>query len=371
MRQFSHQIAAGIVGLALIASVACSNSPSAPTASSETQGARSTETTAAAQTRSTPINQATNGLSTADLVKLAEPSVVRIQTTGGVGTGFIIDSDGYILTNNHVVQGATGRVAANIRVTLSDGAEIAATVVGTDARSDLAVLKIEKTGLKALGFADLDNVVIGQDVVAIGYALDLERGEGPSFSVTRGIVSQKNRAINEGGVSAIFGAIQTDAAINHGNSGGPLLNMYGEVVGINTALAPDGSGGTASGIGFAVGSDVAKAVVEALRANGKVNRGFLGIGAFEALRPAKAKELNVPDGQTGLYVAEVGAANPAGQAGLKAGDVITKVGNTEVANEADLAVALIRQGAGQTVTVEYFRNGTRGSVQVTLGTPQQ
>jgi S1-C subfamily serine protease len=315
------------------------------------------------------VTHATNELSTADLVKLAEPSVVRIQTTSGVGTGFVVGEDGYIVTNNHVIAGLNGRPSNNIRVTLSDGSVIPATTVGADERSDLAVLKIDRTGLKALPFADLDSVLIGQDVVAIGYALDLTRGEGPSFSVTRGIVSQKNRAINEDSAAAILGAVQTDAAINHGNSGGPLLNLYGEVVGINTALAPDGTGGTSTGIGFAVGSDVAKAVYEQIKANGRVHRGFLGISDYEALRPARAKELNIPEGQGGIVVGSVVANGPVGAAGLQAEDVITKLGDTDIATETDLAVALIRHSAGEKVTVEYYRGGKKASLDVTLGTP--
>ncbi|MEO8538356.1 MAG: trypsin-like peptidase domain-containing protein [bacterium] len=368
MSRFLRPLATGFLGIAVLAGAACSNSPSAPTASNDTSGA--VATTAPKSTQTTNISKQSNELSTADLVKVAEPSIVRIETNSGVGSGFVVDSNGYILTNNHVVLTNAGRVANAIRVTLSDGSVVTATVVGTDAKSDLAVIKIDKTGLAALPFADLSNVVIGQDVVAIGYALDLTGGEGPSYSVTRGIVSQKNRGISEGSATTILGAIQTDAAINHGNSGGPLLNMFGEVVGINTALAPDPSTGeTASGIGFAVGSDVAKAVFEQLQANGKVNRGFLGISGFEALRPAKAKELNLPDGTTGLLLADVVATGPAGSAGLKANDVVTKLGNTNISNEADLAVALIRQGAGQKVTVEFYRDGKKQSLDVTLGTP--
>jgi S1-C subfamily serine protease len=372
MRRFARPLAALLTGAALLAGVACSDSsPSVATDETrppdqETQAPGSSQPNAT-PTTSTAINRATNELSTADLVKLAEPSVVRVETNGGVGTGFVVAEDGYIMTNNHVVQNSAGRTAAAIRVTLSDGSVLPATVVGADPKSDLAILKVDRTGLKALQFADLDTILIGQDVVAIGYALDLRQGEGPSFSVTRGIVSQKNRAINEGAASAILGAVQTDAAINHGNSGGPLLNLFGEVVGINTALAPDGSGGVASGIGFAVGSDVAKAVYEQIRESGSVDRGLLGISQFESLRPAKAKELNIPDGQGGLIVNSVSASGPVGAAGLRAGDVITRIGDATVAGETDLAVALIRHGAGETVTVEYFRNGEKSSIEVTLG----
>ncbi|MGE3073317.1 MAG: S1C family serine protease [Dehalococcoidia bacterium] len=339
--------------------------------STDTQSPTTSGSATVQATQPTSINKPTNELSTADVVKLAEPAVVRIETNSGVGTGFVIQSDGYILTNNHVVLSNTGRVSNTIRVTLSDGSVVPATVVGTDPRSDLAVIKIDKTGMKALQFADLDNVLIGQDVVAIGYALDLQQGEGPSFTVTRGIVSQKNRVIDEGSAAPqIYGAIQTDAAINHGNSGGPLLNMFGEVVGINTALAPDEStGGVAMGIGFAVGSDVAKAVSEQLIADGQVNRGFLGISNFDALRPAKAKELNIPEDQGGLVVGSVSPSDPVGLAGLRAGDVIIRLGNTPIASESDLTVALIKNSAGDKVTIEFYRDGQKQSIEVTLGTP--
>jgi len=367
MAPFLRPIAAGFLGVALLAGAACSDSPS-KTASNETSAPVATATQKTAS--NTTISKATNELSTADLVKLAEPSIVRIETNSGVGTGFVVDPDGYILTNNHVITTSSGRTAAAIRVTMSDGSVETANVVGFDAKSDLAVIKINRTGLKALPFADLQNVVIGQDVVAIGYALDLGGGEGPSYSVTRGIVSQKNRAISETSRNSILGAVQTDAAINHGNSGGPLLDMFGEVVGINTALAPDPTTGeTASGIGFAVGSDVAKAVFEQLKANGTVNRGFLGISGFEALRPAKAKDLGLPDGTAGILLANVAAGSPAANAGLKTNDVITRLGNTDLSTETDLAVSLVKQGAGQKVTVEFWRDGKKQSTQVTLGVP--
>ncbi len=369
MPRFLRPIAAGLLSVTILAGAACSQSPEASPASNDPAAQGAVPTDAAKPTQQTTVSRTTNELSTSDLVKLAEPSIVRIETGSGVGTGFVVGADGYIITNNHVITTTAGRIANSVRVTLSDGSVVTATVIGADAKSDLAVIKIEKSGLKALTFADLDNVVIGQDVVAIGYALDLTGGEGPSYSVTRGIVSQKNRGITEGNTT-ILGAIQTDAAINHGNSGGPLLNMFGEVVGINTALAPDPStGGIASGIGFAVGSDVAKAVFEKLQATGKVNRGFLGISGFEALRPAKATELNLPQGTTGLLLGNVSATDPAGTAGLKAKDVITKLGNTSISSEADLAVALIRQGAGERVKVEFFRDGKRQSTDVTLGSP--
>src|SRR5690606_7872497 len=160
------------------------------------------------------------------------------------------------------------------------------------------------------------------------YALDLEGGEGPSFSVTRGIVSQKNRGIQE--TSPILGSVQTDAAINRGNSGGPLLNLYGEVVGVNTALQPDASSptGIAQGIGYAVGADTVRAVYEELKAEGRVSRGLLGVRGFEALRPARARELGVPEDKGGVYLprpeemlvanaTSVEPGGPADQAGIR------------------------------------------------------
>lgn len=373
MRRFSRPLAAGFLGLALLLGAGCSDSGGPTTATDETQAPREQQPVqtpvGTAPAGSVVPNRPTGELSTSELVKLAEPAIVRIQTNGGVGTGFVVDPEGYIMTNNHVILGGTGRPATNIRVTLSDGTVLAASVVGTDEKTDMAVLKVEQSGLTALSFADLDQVEIGQDVVAIGYALDLGRGEGPSFSVTRGIVSQKNRAINEDSPSAIIGAVQTDAAINHGNSGGPLLNLNGEVVGINTALAPDGDGGIALGIGFAVGSDIARAVYEEILENGRVDRGLLGVNGFETLRPARARELGLPEDATGLTLGTVPAAGPVGSAGLTSGDVITKLADIDVHNDTDLMVALIKHGPGETVTVEYYRDGSKRSAEVTLGTP--
>ncbi|MEX1103702.1 MAG: trypsin-like peptidase domain-containing protein, partial [Dehalococcoidia bacterium] len=352
------------------AGAACSSNGSPPATDDSPR-----DSATAAPTRS-GSTQSGDELSTEDLVKLAEPSVVRIATGSGVGSGFVIDPDGYIMTNNHVVAGAR-----SVTVTLSDGSEHEASVVGTDPRADLALIKIEQTGLAALAVADLDDVDIGQDVVAIGYALDLTGGEGAAFSVTRGIVSQKNRAISEGD-TGILGSIQTDAAINHGNSGGPLLNLFGEVVGINTALQPDTStGGIAQGIGYAVGSDTVEAVYEQLRADGRVNRGLLGVRAFEALRPAQAREMGLPEGTRGIWLSDEGVrtaqgidssvdpGGPADRAGIEPGDVIVKLGDVDIRNEGDLAIAMIKNGPGETVDVELYRDGEKMTIDVTIGTP--
>ncbi|MCC7366720.1 MAG: trypsin-like peptidase domain-containing protein [Dehalococcoidia bacterium] len=368
-----------IAAFGLMLGTACSDSDAGrqpdPGANSPTQQALNTATATGGggSTATATVSLPTGTMSTADLVKKAGPAVVRISTGGSVGSGFIVDASGYIVTNNHVVSGSTSR---GLNVTLADGSAYVGTVVGTDPRSDLALVKIDADQeLAVLPLADLDKVNIGDDVVAIGYALDLSRGEGASFSVTRGIVSQKNRAISES--SPILGAVQTDTAINHGNSGGPLLNLQGEVVGVNTALQPDGSSstGVAQGIGYAVGSDTVAAVYRELKADGRVTRGFLGVQGFESLRPAKARELGVPEEKGGILlpagdIASVAAGEPADAAGIRAGDVITKIGDQEIRNEGDLALAMIKYAPGDAVEVELYRDGKAMTVTVTLGTPR-
>lgn len=362
-------IAGGLAASVLFLGAACSsNEAGQPIRETATPNGDQVATVSPTEATNTAVS-VSKELTTAELVERSEAAIVRIETESGVGTGFVVDADGYILTNNHVIEGPTGAVARSIVVTLSDGDEQTATVVGRDVRTDLALLKIGRAGLSALPLGDLDETAVGQDVVAIGFALDLAGGEGAAFSVTRGIISAKNRAIDEGQVQ-ILGSIQTDAAINHGNSGGPLLNLYGEVVGVNTAIAPDGSGGVAVGIGFAVGVDTVKAVYAKLLADGAVNRGFLGIQNFEALRAAKARELGISEDEGGVVLGGVLAGGPVGQAGLEAGDVITKIGETEIRTEADLAVALVLYGAGETVDVEYYRGSEKQSAEVTLASPQ-
>jgi S1-C subfamily serine protease len=350
-----------LAGFALV-TAACSGRDGAapavtpsPETSSPTATASGTPTNVSLQTE----------LSVTEVVDRAGPSVVRIASDSGVGSGFIVSPDGYVLTNNHVVRGAS-----TVSVTLADGAEYTGEVVGTDEASDLALIKIDASDLPALEFADLDDVDLGETVVAIGYALDLEQGEGASYSVTTGIVSQKNRAIAEAG---ILGAVQTDAAINHGNSGGPLLNLQGQVVGVNTALQPDPSTGTAAqGIGYAVGADMAKAVYEQLLDGGSVARGLLGIRDFEALRPATARDLGIPEETEGVYLppaaASVDPSGPAAAAGIQPGDVIVSIEGETIANEGDLAVAMIRSGPGDEVDVDLYRDGQPLSLSVTLGT---
>jgi len=304
-------------------------------------------------------------LSTTSLVDLAQPSVVRVASQGGVGSGFVIASDGYIVTNDHVIEGA----GSSIEVTLADGSVLSAEIVGSDPRSDLAILKVEAgRDLPTLELAALADVRVGDDVVAIGYALDLAAGRGDP-SVTRGIVSAKNRPINNSG---ILGAVQTDAAINHGNSGGPLINYRGQVVGVNTALAPDTSTqGLAQNIGFAVGSDTVAAVYEEIRETGGVRRGYLGISSFSSLRSAEAKALGIDPDQPGILIPSNGVASggPAALAGILGNDVIVEIDGTSIGSESDLWVSMIRHNPGETVEVKFYRDGRLLALDVQLGTP--
>jgi S1-C subfamily serine protease len=377
MNRIAATAAAGILSAGLLFG-ACSDrelSPSTATEGVETAAATSSAPGTAPSVQTTVSK--TNELSTADLVKLAEPSIVRIDTSSGVGSGFIVSEEGHIVTNRHVVVGRSGRPQATVGVTLSDGSRVDGQVLGTDTRYDIAVIKISgPEKFKALSFAKLSDVLVGQDVVAIGYALDLKGGEGAAFTVTRGIVSAKNRSTSE--TSSSFGAIQTDASINHGNSGGPLLNLNGEVVGVNTSLATDTTtGGIAQGIGFALGSDIVKAVADDIRNDGEVTRGYLGLAGFEPLRPARAKGLKLPTDLSGVHLTPVDGrgvpavvpGGPASEAGLRDGDVITKIAGDLIKTESDLAAAMLKAAPGKKVEVEFYRDGKKQSVTVELGTP--
>jgi S1-C subfamily serine protease len=390
MNRLMAPVVSGIVLAGIVlGAAACSSKEGAPATSQASSAATTTTTTvpsqqgtAAAGSNATstatpaPIQTAvrsTTELSVEDVVKLADPSIVRIQTTIGVGTGFIVSTDGYLVTNNHVVAGRNGQPEATVQVTLSDGTNMTGKVVGADARSDIAIVKLDRSEpFSALKLGKLDDVAVGEDVVAIGYALDLKAGEGASYSVTRGIVSAKNRGISEGSVAS--GAIQTDAAINHGNSGGPLLNLQGEVIGVNTSLAPDPTnpGQVAAGIGFAVGSDTVQAVYDDIHSTGAVSRGYLGIQGFEALRPAEARDLGIPDTTRGVFLAAADAvapSSPADQGGLRSGDVITKIDGVDIRTESDLTVQMIREAPNKTVEVDIYRGGQQQALQITLGTP--
>jgi serine protease Do len=270
----------------------------------------------------------------------------------GLGTGMIMDSEGHILTNNHVVAGAT-----EIQVLLSDGSSYKAKVVGTDPKTDLAVIQIKADKpLPHVTFGDSDKVQVGQWVVAIG------QPRGLSNTVTQGIISAKHRTgiMNP---SSYQDYLQTDAAINPGNSGGPLLTLDGKVIGINAAIVSE-SGGF-EGIGFAIPSDMAVHIASALIAHGKVERGWLGV-SIQDLTPEMAKKFGLSSSK-GALVAQVVKDSPADRAGLKRGDVLLSYRGNAIPDSSTLRNEVAGTPSGQEVKVTVWRDGKQQSFTVKIG----
>jgi serine protease Do len=265
-----------------------------------------------------------------------------------LGSGFIINPDGYLVTNNHVVDGAT-----DIRVKLADGRELGAKIVGRDSKTDLALLKIEATGLPVVPLGDSSALQVAEPVMAIGNPFGLAQ------TVTTGIVSATGRVIGEGPYDDF---IQTDASINPGNSGGPLINARGQAVGINTAIFSQ-SGGSI-GIGFAIPINLAKSVVAALAEHGHVVRGWLGV-AVQPLTPELAKALDVVASQ-GALVSAVTPGSPAMQAGLRPGDVITAYDGRKVGRTEDLPRAVAETPVGREVPLTVLRDGKTVSLMARI-----
>ena len=256
-----------------------------------------------------------------------------------MGSGFIINPNGHIITNNHVVEGAT-----EIKVKLSDGRELAGKVVGRDPKTDLALLKVEATGLPTIALGDSSESKVGEPVMAIGNPFGLEQ------TVTTGIVSATGRVIGQGPYDDF---IQTDASINPGNSGGPLINARGQAIGINAAIFSQ-SGGSV-GIGFAIPSNQAKTVVTQLAENGHVSRSWLGV-SIQSLTPELAKGFGLSDTK-GALVASVTDDSPAMKAGIKAGDVITEYDGRKVSGSEDLPRMVADTPVGRDVPVTVVRDG--------------
>ncbi len=267
------------------------------------------------------------------------------------GSGVIIDQQGYIVTNNHVVEGAS-----KITVTLSDKREFPGKIIGTDPKSDLAVIKIEASNLpQPMKWGEYDKLQVGDLVLAVGSPFGL------SSTVTLGIISALGRG--NVGIADYEDFIQTDAAINPGNSGGALVNMNGDLIGINTAIFSRTGG--SEGIGFAIPGSIATDIVESLMKSGKVIRGWMGI-AIQEVTPALAKSFKLPEQRKGVLVSDVNENGPSFAAGLKRGDVIIEFESKEVANVSQLRNLVARTGVGKTAKVKVLRDGKEQIVGVKI-----
>jgi putative serine protease PepD len=298
------------------------------------------------------------------------PTIVTISarngTSGGTGSGEVIRSEGYILTNNHVISVAA--TSGTIEVLFNDGKTVPATLTGRDPQADLAVLKVnDQPSLPVIPFGSSSDLVVGQPVVALGAPLGL------SDTVTTGVVSALDRTVevpSDNGTTALLAsAIQTDAAINPGNSGGALVNCSGDLIGVPSAgaVAPSsgpGGGSTGSiGIGFAIPADVAQSIANEIIATGSVSHGYFGL-AVVTMPPAAAKQAGLSGG---LYVEAVVPGGPAAAAGLQMGDIITELNGQPATNSDQLAALTITQRPGDVVTVGYQRNGQSATTKITLG----
>lgn len=322
--------------------------------------------------RTSSSNISGNFVSTEDAVERAPGSIanlaarvipgvvsISVSATGGSGTGsgFFLSSDGYVLTNNHVVEAAATR--GTITVAISTGKKYTAKIVGRDSSYDLAVLKIDVTGAPTLQLGDSDKVAVGDAVIAIGSPLGL------AGTVTSGIISAKNRPVTTGsdsGESSFINALQTDAAINPGNSGGPLVDATGAVVGVNSAIASLGSsaGGQSGsiGLGFAIPINQGKKTAEQLIKTGSATYPIMGIAVDTRYSGSGALISSEANGVT--------AGGPADKAGLKAGDLILEIDGVEINSSDELIVAIRSRNVGDKVKIKFKRNAITREVSVTL-----
>jgi len=301
--------------------------------------------------------------SIADVVALVRPSVVAINTEyvsydifsrpftqQGAGSGWIIDGDGLIVTNNHVVKGAD-----SVTVTLADGRTFSAQTVRTDSLSDLAIVKVNASNLPSATVGDSDMLRVGDWVVAIGNSL------GMGISATKGIVSAKGVSISVSEGQTLDDLLQTDAAINPGNSGGPLVNMAGEVIGITSVKL---TAVEVEGVGYAISSNTAKPIIQQLVQQGYVIRPWLGVGLYTVDEYAVLTyDLAVDEG---ALITEVAVPSPAAEAGIEAGDVITGFEGEEIASADDLIQAIHSSEIGQEVEITFWRGDSQNTTQATL-----
>ncbi|ODT43523.1 MAG: serine protease [Nitrospira sp. SCN 59-13] len=264
------------------------------------------------------------------------------------GSGVILDPNGYIVTNNHVVEGAT-----QITVTLSDRREFPAKIIGTDPKTDLAIIKIEAKDLSSMKWADYDELQVGDVVLAVGSPFGL------SSTVTLGIISALGRG--NVGIADYEDFIQTDAAINPGNSGGALVNMQGKLIGINTAIFSRTGG--SEGIGFAIPSSIATDIVDSLTKTGKVVRGWMGV-AIQEITPALAKSFKLPEQRKGVLISDVNENGPSHTAGMRRGDVVISFNGKEVQSVSQLRNLVARMGVGKDADIKILREGKEQVLKV-------
>ena len=345
-------------------------------------GTRTVIRPAAAESTAEPAASTSESLSVSEIYEQTYKSVVEITSISsestplggeeeqarGQGSGFVYDAEGHIVTNQHVVDGAD-----TVSVRFSDGSTYDGTVVGSDPSTDLAVVKVDAPAnvLEQLAVGKSDDLTVGEPVVALGSPFGLEG------TVTSGIVSALHRQMTAPNNFTINDSIQTDAAINHGNSGGPLVNGAGEVVGVNAQIESE-SGGS-DGIGFAIPSKTVESIVPQIIANGSVEHAYLGVGVTE-INQSAAEELGIP---AGVELTDVRDGGPAAEAGLKAatgsgtvdgqsfptgGDVITEVDGQAITTGAELQNAVDAKKPGDSISITYTRDGESHTVEITLGT---
>ncbi|MGB2948816.1 MAG: trypsin-like peptidase domain-containing protein [Rhodococcus sp. (in: high G+C Gram-positive bacteria)] len=322
-------------------------------------GRETAEVTGALTSQKVNLTQSSGGdLPLGQVARVADavlPSVVSIQVTlgdnAGTGSGVVIDGEGYIVTNNHVISMAADSDRATLQVTFSDGTKVPAEIVGRDIKTDLAVLKTDVGNLTVAQLGSSADVQVGEDVVAVGSPLGLNK------TVTRGIVSALDRPVRLSGegtdTDAVIDAVQTDAAINPGNSGGPLIDAEGRVIGINSAIRSE-SGGSV-GLGFAIPIDDVTEVAQSLIATGQMSHPDIGVNARSVIN----------DATSGAEVANVRSGGPAQQAGIVEGDVITRVGDRTVGDADELVVAVQSSEIGEETPVQLIRAGRLVDLTVT------